>query len=48
MQFRWLALITLWTIISGPIFSGPGAKGNARPAIVKSPACFTPENSVKP
>ena len=21
MQFRWVALITLWTILSGPIFA---------------------------
>ena len=23
MQFRWIAAITLWTIISGPIFAPP-------------------------
>ena len=23
MQLRWSALIALWTILSGPIFSGP-------------------------
>jgi hypothetical protein len=25
MDFRWLALIALWTMLSGPIFAGPGA-----------------------
>jgi hypothetical protein len=23
MQFRWIALMALWTILSGPIFGGP-------------------------
>lgn len=23
MQLRWSALIALWTILSGPVFSGP-------------------------
>jgi hypothetical protein len=33
MQFRWVALIALWTILSGPIFggsSGGPAKGNSQ------------------
>jgi hypothetical protein len=25
MQFRWIALIALWTLISGPIFGPPAA-----------------------
>jgi hypothetical protein len=23
MDFRWIALIALWTMIAGPIFAGP-------------------------
>ena len=23
MEFRWVALIALWTLLSGPIFSAP-------------------------
>ncbi len=25
MPFRWIAVLTLWTCLSGPIFSGPCA-----------------------
>ncbi len=30
MQFRWIALLALWTCVSGPIFGGPIAS-SARP-----------------
>jgi hypothetical protein len=23
MEFRWIALMALWTVLSGPIFGGP-------------------------
>jgi hypothetical protein len=42
MQFRWLAAITLWTLLSGPVFGPPtrspsGATASAaRPAPVKA------------
>jgi hypothetical protein len=29
MEFRWLAAIALWTVLSGPVF-GPPAGGSAR------------------
>jgi hypothetical protein len=29
MQFRWLAIMALWTILSGPVF-GPPSGGAAR------------------
>ena len=29
MEFRWLAMLALWTILSGPVF-GPPAGGAAR------------------
>jgi hypothetical protein len=34
MQFRWVALIALWTFLSGPVFAGPWAlsKPAAQPA----------------
>ena len=30
MEFRWLAILALWTILSGPVF-GPPSGGAARP-----------------
>lgn len=32
MEFRWVALVALWTLISGPIFSTPSipAKANLK------------------
>jgi len=36
MEFRWTALIALWTLLSGPIFGGHSvapAKVKERPAI---------------
>ncbi len=30
MQFRWIAAITLWTFLSGPIFSSPMSSAPAR------------------
>jgi hypothetical protein len=32
MQFRWIALIALWTCISGPIFAPVGATPSSRHA----------------
>jgi hypothetical protein len=34
MQFRFIALIALWTCISGPIFAPVGATPSSRPARV--------------
>ncbi len=34
MEFRWVALLALWTILSGPIFgapSGPSSRAKERP-----------------
>jgi hypothetical protein len=30
MEFRWVAIIALWTVISGPIVSGPSGATSAR------------------
>ena len=47
MKFRWLALIALWTLVSGPILgtpTGPGstARKPGPTAVVKSPSSFAP------
>jgi hypothetical protein len=46
MSFRWVMGITLWTLISGPIFSGPREMPatNGRTAAM-SP---TPKSSTRP
>ena len=36
MEFRFLALIALWTLLSGPVFSKPSA-----PSSVEQPAPMT-------
>ena len=43
MQFRWIAIITLWTLLSGPIFyaSGP-ARSPRAPAAVPAAKTATP------
>ncbi len=28
MEFRWIALITLWTLLAGPMFDSPLAKSH--------------------
>jgi hypothetical protein len=33
MQFRWVIFITLWTMLSGPIFAPPG-KASSRPGVI--------------
>lgn len=41
MPFRWIAILTLWTILSGPVFapvsghSTRNREGNVRPPIQK-------------
>jgi hypothetical protein len=38
MEFRWIAFMALWTILSGPIFGGPSGSAsrvNERPQVVK-------------
>jgi hypothetical protein len=37
MEFRWVALLALWTILSGPIFGGPSGKASRpkdRPPVI--------------
>jgi hypothetical protein len=41
MEFRWVAAITLWTMLSGPVLTSPGLKQAPR-----SPAA-TPHHTVK-
>jgi hypothetical protein len=50
MEFRWLALIALWTMLSGPIFAGPGArtKNSTRPTTVQTQAASATAKIVKP
>jgi hypothetical protein len=50
MEFRWLALIALWTMIAGPIFAGPGPrpKSGTRPALVHTQSASAPAKIVKP
>jgi hypothetical protein len=38
MQFRWVALIALWTLISGPLFGPPAAPREKASASAKPPA----------
>jgi hypothetical protein len=42
MEFRWVALIALWTCLAGPIFSAPSApsakSGTPQAAVKSSPA----------
>ncbi len=37
MPFRWIAVLTLWTCLSGPIFSGPSASPSKDAAPAKAP-----------
>jgi hypothetical protein len=30
MEFRWVALLALWTILSGPIFGAPSGPSHAK------------------
>jgi hypothetical protein len=36
MEFRWVALIALWTFLSGPIFAGPWVKSTPAPQPAKA------------
>ncbi len=45
MEFRWVALLALWTILSGPILGGPSGKasrGKDRLSAV-TPAKYSPK-----
>ena len=35
MEFRWVALIALWTLISGPILGGPTGTASNGKAVKK-------------
>ena len=50
MTFRWLALLTLWTLLSGPIFGTPTPSGaDAEVAAVSEDSQFVPaDNTVSP
>jgi hypothetical protein len=37
MEFRWVALMALWTILSGPIFGGPSGSASR----IKEPTAQT-------
>jgi hypothetical protein len=39
MEFRWIALLAIWTILSGPILGGPSgtaSRAKDKPQTVKS------------
>lgn len=36
MEFRWIALLTLWTMLIGPIVAIPGTKADSRRAPARS------------
>jgi hypothetical protein len=38
MEFRWIAIITLWTLIAGPIFDSPLNVASSRSARTTSAA----------
>jgi hypothetical protein len=45
MEFRWVAIITLWTMLTGPIFVAPPASPRAarqQTAVVAAPAPAPP------
>jgi hypothetical protein len=50
MNFRWIALIALWTVLAGPIFAGPSRPGKTsdRGASVKAHAAAPAGFAVKP
>ncbi len=35
MEFRWIALLALWTLVSGPIFGVPQGPASGKPAPIK-------------
>lgn len=41
MEFRWVAFITLWTVLSGPIFSSPSKAPARNKAVVVKTAPST-------
>jgi hypothetical protein len=36
MEFRWVAFITLWSMLVGPILGTPSGSTSARPPLVKT------------
>jgi hypothetical protein len=40
MEFRWLAILAVWTILSGPVF-GPPSGGASRPKERSGPKAST-------
>ena len=44
MQFRWVAFITLWTFLVGPILGAPSgsAKAHRKPAVAEGKALLAP------
>jgi hypothetical protein len=48
MEFRWVALIALWTLLSGPIFSTPSGSSRPRERATVSAAQHTPSQAQQP
>jgi hypothetical protein len=42
MEFRWIAIITLWTLLSGPVFHAANGPSRAQRAPPTLPAVKTP------
>jgi hypothetical protein len=54
MEFRWIAVVSLWTFLIGPVFDASGARGSAtshRSGLGKkviSPKCEANRSAGKP
>jgi hypothetical protein len=51
MDFRWVAFITLWTLLSGPILAtptGPSASASRKPALSKVTLAKSPLARTRP
>jgi hypothetical protein len=44
MQLRWIAILSVWTLLAGPIFdaSGPSSKSRVAQDVLAAPAKVTP------
>lgn len=45
MEFRWVSIIALWTLLSGPIFSTPSSPPRPRERPTVSAAQHTPSHA---
>ena len=45
MEFRWVMLITLWTLLSGPVFDSAGPAPRSAPSRAATPVADGPANT---